>query len=132
RHRRFRLVLAERRERGAEARGIAIDDGHAELGLRWKMIMDARLGEAERVRDVLIAEGAVAARLDQRLGEVEDLLGRCRWCAPLAGGTGSRHDRRRFTPLNRHRRGPPPPPPPPRRKRAPPPPHQRQTLHTTP
>jgi len=39
------------------------------------MIVDARLRDAERVRDVLIAEGAVAARLDQRLGDVENLLG---------------------------------------------------------
>jgi hypothetical protein len=37
--------------------------------------LSAGLADAERVRDVLIAEGAIAAGLDQRLGEVEDLLG---------------------------------------------------------
>jgi hypothetical protein len=99
RHRGFRLVLVERRERGAEARDIAIDDGHAELGLRRKMIVDARLGEAERVRDILIAEGAVAARLDQRLGEVEDLPAVADGARPFARGTGSRHDRLCITPL---------------------------------
>ena len=37
--------------------------------------MDAGLADAERIRDVLITEGAVAAGLDQRLGEIEDLFG---------------------------------------------------------
>ena len=37
--------------------------------------MDAGLSDPEAVCDVLIAEGAVAARLDQHLGEIEDLFG---------------------------------------------------------
>ena len=39
------------------------------------MIVDAGFADAEAVGNVLIAEGAVAAGLDQRLGEIEDLFG---------------------------------------------------------
>ena len=54
---------------------VAVDDGDAEIGLGREMIVDAGLADAEAVGDVLIAERAVAARLDQRLGEIEDLFG---------------------------------------------------------
>ena len=62
-------------EGGSEALDIAIDDGNAQIGFRRKMIMDAGLGHAERIGNILIAERAVAARLDQYLGEIEYLFG---------------------------------------------------------
>ena len=68
-----RRQIAARRV--AEARDVAVDDGDAEIGLGREVIVDAGLADAEAVGDVLVAEGAVAAGLDQRLGEIEDLLG---------------------------------------------------------
>ena len=59
----------------AKARHITVDDRDPEIGFRREMIMDAGLADAETVGDVLIAECAVAAGLDQHLGEVEDLFG---------------------------------------------------------
>ena len=58
-----------------EAGDVAVDHGNAEIGLGREVIVDAGLADAEAVGDVLIAEGAVAAGLDQRLGEIEDLFG---------------------------------------------------------
>ena len=74
-HRRLRLVVGNGRQRGVETGDVAVDDRNPEIGLGREMIMDAGLADSEAVGDVLVAEGAVAAGLDQRLGEIEDLLG---------------------------------------------------------
>jgi hypothetical protein len=73
------LILAKRGQRAAKSLGVAIDDGNAKVGFRREVVVDAGLADAERVGDVLVAEGAVAARLNQRLGHVEDLFGRRRY-----------------------------------------------------
>ena len=69
------LILGNADQRRAESLDIAVDHGNPEFGLRSKMVVDAGLADAEAVGNVLIAERAVAAGLDQRLGEIEDLFG---------------------------------------------------------
>ena len=71
----MRLVVGNGGQPVPETGNVAVDDGNAEIGLGREMVVDAGLADAEAVGDVLVAEGAVAARLDQRLGKIEDLLG---------------------------------------------------------
>ena len=71
----MRVILADRGQRVAEAGHVTVDDGDSKVGLGGEMIVDARLADAEAIGDVLVAEGAVAACLNQRLGEIEDLFG---------------------------------------------------------
>ena len=72
----IRPVAGDGLERRGEAAGIAIDHRLSQVGLRREVIVDAGLADAQGLGDIGIAEGTVAARLDQRLGEIEDLVGR--------------------------------------------------------
>ena len=54
---------------------MALQHGRDQSSLGRKVMVDAGLADAEAVGDVLVAEGAVAASLDQRLGEIENLFG---------------------------------------------------------
>jgi hypothetical protein len=90
RHRRLAVVGGDLCEGGAEAVGVAVDDRQAEIGLRREVIVDAGLADAEGVGNVLVAERVVAARLDQRLGDVEDVRCGVRSRGRGFGGRGYR------------------------------------------
>ena len=58
-----------------EAVLVTGDQRQAERSLRWKMIVQAGLGDMQCRGDIGVAEGIVASRLHEALGSVQNALG---------------------------------------------------------
>src|SRR5204863_9919364 len=65
-------AAVDRRQRRGEILRVARDERAAQLRLALEMVVQARLGDAELLRHVGVAEAVESTRLRKALGDVED------------------------------------------------------------
>jgi hypothetical protein len=57
---------------------VAVDERNTKVAFRPKVIVNTCLANPKFVRNVLVAERVIPARLDQRLGKIENVVDRVR------------------------------------------------------